>query len=203
MKWNMVFGALVVSVGLCSQSFGFELLERMLGLNDCGCNSCCQQACQPSCGCDKGCEPAARQMRAVRLRAARPRRVRLPRAVRPRRAVPSSRAVRRSAASQNAATTTAVAVCSVACTTSCSVAAATSRLLQQLQQLVAVVLPPRAVPRLVKLRLVRLLPSCECAAAPSCAAASCLRLRFALQLVLRKKLLPQAPLPRRSAQLPA
>ncbi len=56
MKWNMVFGALVVSVGLCSQSFGFELLDRMLGLNDCGCNSCCQKA--PSCGCDKGCEPA-------------------------------------------------------------------------------------------------------------------------------------------------
>src|SRR6187551_920138 len=58
MKWNMVFGALVVSVGLCSQSFGFELLERMLGLNDCGCNSCCQSACEPSCGCDKGCEPS-------------------------------------------------------------------------------------------------------------------------------------------------
>jgi hypothetical protein len=56
MKWNMVFGALVVSVGLCSQSFGFELLDRMLGLNDCGCNSCCEKA--PSCGCDKGCEPA-------------------------------------------------------------------------------------------------------------------------------------------------
>ena len=57
MKWNMVFGALVVSVGLCSQSFGFELLDRMLGLNDCGCNSCCETACEPSCGCDKGCEP--------------------------------------------------------------------------------------------------------------------------------------------------
>ncbi len=56
MKWNMVFGALVVSVGLCSQSFGFELLDRMLGLNDCGCNTCCTS--EPSCGCDKGCEPA-------------------------------------------------------------------------------------------------------------------------------------------------
>ncbi len=40
MKWNMVFGALVVSVGLCGRGFGFELLERMLGLNDCGCTSC-------------------------------------------------------------------------------------------------------------------------------------------------------------------
>src|SRR5688572_16489983 len=57
MRWNMVFGALVVSVGLCSQSFGFGLLDRMLGLNDCGCNSCCESACEPSCGCDKGCEP--------------------------------------------------------------------------------------------------------------------------------------------------
>src|SRR5580704_6563585 len=61
MKWNMVFGALVVSVGLCSQSYGFELLERMLGLNDCGCNSCCQKSCEPACGCDKGCEPACGQ----------------------------------------------------------------------------------------------------------------------------------------------
>ncbi len=58
MKWNMVLSALVVSVGLCGQSFGFELLERMLGLNDCGCNTCCQKSCQPTCGCEKGCEPA-------------------------------------------------------------------------------------------------------------------------------------------------
>ncbi len=57
MKWNMVFGALVVSVGLCGRGFGFELLDRMLGLNDCGCNSCCQTS-EPSCGCDKGCEPS-------------------------------------------------------------------------------------------------------------------------------------------------
>ena len=27
MKWNIVIGTLVLSVGLCSQSFGFELLE--------------------------------------------------------------------------------------------------------------------------------------------------------------------------------
>ncbi len=56
MKWNMVFGALVVSVGLCSQSFGFELLDRMLGLNDSGCNTCC--TAEPACGCDKGFEPS-------------------------------------------------------------------------------------------------------------------------------------------------
>lgn len=55
MKWNMIFGALVVSVGLCSQSFGFELLDRMLGYRSggCGgCNSCCEATCcdaEPSC----------------------------------------------------------------------------------------------------------------------------------------------------------
>ncbi len=57
MKWNMVLGALVVSVGLCGQSYGFELLDRMLGLNDCGCTTCCTSAA-PVCGCDKGCEPS-------------------------------------------------------------------------------------------------------------------------------------------------
>ena len=40
MKWNMVFRALVVSVGLCGQSLHAGLLDRMLGLNDCGCSSC-------------------------------------------------------------------------------------------------------------------------------------------------------------------
>src|SRR5271168_2993425 len=57
MKWNMVLGALVVSVGLCGQSFGFELLERMLGLNDCGCNTCCTKPAA-ACGCDKGTGPS-------------------------------------------------------------------------------------------------------------------------------------------------
>jgi hypothetical protein len=56
MKWNMLFGALVVSVGLCSQSFGFELLDRMLGINGYGggggCSSCCEPTCcsaEPTC----------------------------------------------------------------------------------------------------------------------------------------------------------
>jgi hypothetical protein len=58
MRWNMVLGALVVSVGLSSQSFGFELLDRMLGLG-CGCGSHTQEACcekpvaKPACGCEK------------------------------------------------------------------------------------------------------------------------------------------------------
>ncbi len=53
MKWNIWIGALAVSVGLCSQSFGFELLEQMLGLRHHG--SCCQPTCcepEPTC-----CEP--------------------------------------------------------------------------------------------------------------------------------------------------
>ena len=32
MKLKMFFGALVLSVGMCTQSFGFELLDRMLGM---------------------------------------------------------------------------------------------------------------------------------------------------------------------------
>jgi hypothetical protein len=62
MRWNMFLGALVVSVGLSSQSFGFELLDRMLGLNGYGSNSCCEpQCCEKSCAapaCAPACEPA-------------------------------------------------------------------------------------------------------------------------------------------------
>ena len=39
MKRMMYLGALVLSVTICSQSFGFELLDRMLGCK--GCQSCC------------------------------------------------------------------------------------------------------------------------------------------------------------------
>ena len=64
MKWNVI-GALVVSVGLCSQSQGFELLDRMLG-SGCGCavecgQSCCEKPCgaaaDPGCGCATACDP--------------------------------------------------------------------------------------------------------------------------------------------------
>jgi hypothetical protein len=43
MKWHMYFGALLISAGLCSQGFGFELLDRMLGVGGGGC-------CEPKCG---------------------------------------------------------------------------------------------------------------------------------------------------------
>ncbi|MEX0710720.1 MAG: hypothetical protein WD278_00135 [Pirellulales bacterium] len=53
MKWNMIVGAFVVSMGLCSQSFGFELLDRMLGLRGGCCKTdCCETSCcepEPSC----------------------------------------------------------------------------------------------------------------------------------------------------------
>jgi hypothetical protein len=67
MRSKTIFGALLVSVALCSQGFGFELLDRMLGLNGggCGeCNTCAKVApCEPcakTCAapCCKACEPA-------------------------------------------------------------------------------------------------------------------------------------------------
>jgi|NOAtaT_7_FD_contig_91_1096925_length_1007_multi_13_in_0_out_0_1 hypothetical protein len=68
MKWNTIVGTIVLSLGLCSQSFGFDLLNRMLGSNGCGCDngaknccapgpSCCvKKDCGPKC-CVKKCEP--------------------------------------------------------------------------------------------------------------------------------------------------
>ncbi len=60
MKWNIIIGTLVMGLGLCSQSFGFELLDRMLGVDSCCESSCCAkksccEAAAPSCGCDTGC----------------------------------------------------------------------------------------------------------------------------------------------------
>jgi len=57
MRWNMFFGALILSVGLCSQSFGFELLDRMLGYGGgCGCEpSCCAKPCCAKPCCPKPC----------------------------------------------------------------------------------------------------------------------------------------------------
>ena len=51
MKWSMIVGALVVSASLCTsqQSYGFELLDAMLGG---GCNSC---GCEAKCGCETKC----------------------------------------------------------------------------------------------------------------------------------------------------
>ena len=49
MKRMMYLGALVLGVTVCSQSFGFELLDRMLGCK--GCASCCEPGCDAGAGC--------------------------------------------------------------------------------------------------------------------------------------------------------
>ena len=64
MKRMLFLGALVLGVTVCSQSFGFELLDKMLGHK--GCTSCCEPGCdagngccEPGCGAGNGCaEPA-------------------------------------------------------------------------------------------------------------------------------------------------
>lgn len=71
MKWNIAIATLVATFTLCSQSYGFDLLDRMLGGSGCGCaSSCCEasvsccdtgpacgcDAVGPSCGCDTGCD---------------------------------------------------------------------------------------------------------------------------------------------------
>lgn len=40
MKMKLFFGAMAVGVSMCSQSFGFDLLDRMLGAN--GSGNCCE-----------------------------------------------------------------------------------------------------------------------------------------------------------------
>ncbi len=66
MKWNILVGSLVLGLGLSTQSFGFELLDRMLGINGSGCaSSCCDTkgctdaGCAAKCGADTGCTAAA------------------------------------------------------------------------------------------------------------------------------------------------
>ena len=62
MKWNILVGTLVLGLGLSTQSFGGDLLDRMLGNNYSGCSdkvSCCDTPCAdpgPSCGCETGCD---------------------------------------------------------------------------------------------------------------------------------------------------
>lgn len=57
MKWNIFLSTVVLGVALCSQSYGFELLDRMLGLGGCGCETkCCTTrnhcAAKAACGCE-------------------------------------------------------------------------------------------------------------------------------------------------------
>ena len=57
MKSKTIFGALLLSAALCSQGFGAELLNRLLGMNEnggCGnCNACAKVApCEQVKACD-------------------------------------------------------------------------------------------------------------------------------------------------------
>jgi hypothetical protein len=55
MKWNILVGSLVLGLGLCTQSFGFELLDRMLGIGGCGCDAAPTCCAAPKGGCDSKC----------------------------------------------------------------------------------------------------------------------------------------------------
>ena len=52
MKRMLFLGALVLGVTVCSQSFGFEILDRMLG---CKKGSSCTSCCEPGCAAGNGC----------------------------------------------------------------------------------------------------------------------------------------------------
>ena len=63
MNRTSLLGSLVLGLAVCTQGFGFDLLDRMLGASGCGCEtSCCQSSCCKSkcCGrnkcCNNGCD---------------------------------------------------------------------------------------------------------------------------------------------------
>ncbi len=63
MKWKMIVGSMVLGASLSGQSFGFDLLNRMLGGHGCGCAStCCDTSIAgPSCGSElAGCDPCGK-----------------------------------------------------------------------------------------------------------------------------------------------
>ena len=58
MKRMLYLGVLALSATVCSQSYGFELLDRMLGHHGCA-DSCCEPACDAGAGCcEPGCDAA-------------------------------------------------------------------------------------------------------------------------------------------------
>ena len=52
MKSKVTFAAIALCFAVSSQSFGFDLLDRMLGGSGCGCDTSCCGTPEPSCGCD-------------------------------------------------------------------------------------------------------------------------------------------------------
>lgn len=69
MKRSILVGVMVLGTSFCSQSFGFDLLDRMLGLKGSGCSSsCCETVvcdspcggcAEPACGAESCCDPCA------------------------------------------------------------------------------------------------------------------------------------------------
>ena len=63
MKLKLVFGALMLCMSLAGRSYGFEMLDRMLGMGDSGSDCCCEPKCcektccaaEHACGCEKSC----------------------------------------------------------------------------------------------------------------------------------------------------
>jgi hypothetical protein len=63
MKWNILVGSMVLGASLCGQSFGGDLLHRLLGGNGCGArSSCCDTTVSdPSCGAEiAACDPCGK-----------------------------------------------------------------------------------------------------------------------------------------------
>src|SRR6056297_1801838 len=64
MKRTIMTMTMVLGCTLCTQSFGFDLLDRMLGVKGCGtASNCCDVSCEPACGveatpCGCAAEPA-------------------------------------------------------------------------------------------------------------------------------------------------
>jgi hypothetical protein len=61
MKWNIFVGSMVLGAALSGQSFGGDLLSRLLGGKGCGASSsCCDTSvCDPSCGAElASCDPS-------------------------------------------------------------------------------------------------------------------------------------------------
>ena len=52
MKSKVTFAAIALCFAVSSQSFGFDLLDRMLGGSGCGCDTSCCATPEPTCGCD-------------------------------------------------------------------------------------------------------------------------------------------------------
>lgn len=52
MKFKVTFAAIALCFAVSSQSYGFDLLDRMLGGSGCGCDTSCCATPEPACGCD-------------------------------------------------------------------------------------------------------------------------------------------------------